>query len=252
MGDALNLQRTQTGPRRSPADGRVLWRRLAGRAPRKLARVVREVAAKDMPPGLALDAMERRLHGEGLALICGVDEAGRGPLAGPVTVGAVMLRPDDRIEGLNDSKLLGARERERLALEIRRRALAWSVVSLGPEEIDRLNILWASLEGMRRAVEALSLSPQRVLADGNRLPRNVDSALWSAQVKGDGRISAVAAASILAKVQRDAVMRALDAEFPGYGFAKHKGYPTLQHRRALSKLGPSPVHRRSFRLHYED
>ena len=157
---------------------------------------------------------------------------------------AVVLDPGRGIDGLRDSKQLSAARRERLAIEIRERALAYSVAAAGPEEIDRLNILQATLLAMRRAVERLGVVPGEVLVDGNRCPELDVPA--RAVVRGDRTVSAICAASILAKVSRDAQMLALDASCPGYGFAEHKGYPTRAHREALEALGPSPVHRRTF------
>lgn len=176
--------------------------------------------------------------------VAGVDEAGRGPLAGPVVVAAVILRDDAPIEGLNDSKRLTARRREALAAQIREQAAAVAVVSLGPGEVDELNILGASLEGMRRAVAGLALRPSRALVDGNRVPAL--ECPCEALVGGDASIPAISAASILAKVTRDACMVELDSRYPGYGFARHKGYPTREHLEALHRLGPCPEHRRSF------
>jgi ribonuclease HII len=177
--------------------------------------------------------------------VAGVDEAGRGPLAGPVAVAAVILNPEARIDGLGDSKRLSEAAREALFPQIQARALAWSIVLVHADEIDQRNILQATLIGMTRAVHALSIKPERVLVDGNRLPPNlgVDA---EAIVKGDAKIAAISAASILAKVARDAWMRELDAAHPGYGFAVHKGYPTPLHLDALQRLGPCPAHRRSF------
>lgn len=179
------------------------------------------------------------------ALFAGVDEAGRGPLAGPVAVAAVILDPARRIEGLSDSKALSEARRETLFPQIQSQALAWSVVLVQAEEIDRLNILQATLTGMRRAVQALSIRPSKVLVDGNRLPPElgIDA---EAIVRGDARVAAISAASILAKVSRDRWMLELDAHHPGYGFAAHKGYPTAAHLDALRRLGPCPAHRRSF------
>ncbi len=174
----------------------------------------------------------------------GVDEVGRGPLAGDVVAAAVILDPEQPIEGLRDSKKLTHTRREQLALLIKDRALGWSVARASVAEIDQINILQASLLAMKRAVTALSPQPGFVLVDGNRLPQ------WSyaaqAVVKGDDRVSAIAAASILAKVQRDQELVELDAIYPGYGFARHKGYPTAIHLKALRELGVTPVHRRSF------
>lgn len=178
------------------------------------------------------------------ATVCGVDEAGRGPLAGPVVAAAVILDPRRPIDGLNDSKKLSAARREALAMLIRERALAWSVADASVAEIDRLNILHATMLAMRRAVESLTVRPARVLVDGNRCP--AVGLPVEAVVKGDGKIAAIAAASILAKTVRDAGMTELDRQYPGYGFLQHMGYPTPQHLDALSRLGASPVHRRSF------
>ncbi len=181
----------------------------------------------------------------GEARIVGVDEAGRGPLAGPVAVAAVVLDPARRIEGLGDSKVLTESAREALFPRIQAEARAWSIVLVHAEEIDRLNILRATLEGMRRAVAALGIAPCRVLVDGNRLPPGL-GAPAEAIVKGDARIAAISAASILAKVARDRWMLDLHGAYPGYGFAAHKGYPTPDHLDALRRLGPCPAHRRSF------
>lgn len=176
--------------------------------------------------------------------IAGVDEAGRGPLAGPVVVAAVVLHQERAVAGLADSKKLSASRREILAARIREDAAAVAVVSLDATEIDELNILRASLEGMRRAVAGLSPPPVRVLVDGNRKPE-LDCPC-EAVVGGDATVPAISAASILAKVARDEYMIALDARYPGYGFARHKGYPTREHLEALYRLGPCPEHRRSF------
>jgi ribonuclease HII len=176
--------------------------------------------------------------------VAGVDEAGRGPLAGAVIAAAVMLDPGDPIAGLADSKKLAARRREELAEAIRARALAWGVGRAEPHEIDRINILQASLLAMSRAVEALRRRPAVALIDGLHCPRLACPAV--ALVRGDARNASIAAASILAKVVRDAEMLELDGLYPGYGFAVHKGYPTPAHLAALARLGPSAVHRRSF------
>lgn len=176
--------------------------------------------------------------------IAGVDEAGRGPLAGPVVVAAVVLHRNRSVDGLADSKTLTARRRAALAMRIREEAAGVAVVSVGPGEIDNVNILRASLEGMARAVAALSPRPDRVMVDGNRIPE-LDCPC-EAVVGGDATIPAISAASILAKVARDEYMIALDARYPGYGFARHKGYPTREHLEALYRLGPCPEHRRSF------
>jgi ribonuclease HII len=177
--------------------------------------------------------------------LAGVDEAGRGPLAGPVAVAAVILDPARRIAGLGDSKALSEAAREALFPHIQSTALAFAIVLVHADEIDRLNILQATLEGMRRAVAGLGTPPTHVLVDGNRVPPGLPVPA-EAVVKGDARVAAISAASILAKVARDRWMLALDAEHPGYGFAAHKGYPTPDHLEALRRLGPCPAHRRSF------
>ena len=177
-------------------------------------------------------------------LIAGVDEAGRGPLAGPVVAAAVILDDRQPIRGLGDSKVISPRRRERLFDEIRAKALACCIAEASVEEIDRLNILQATLLAMRRAVEGLRLVPQRVLVDGNRLPMLTMPA--AAIVKGDALVPAISAASILAKVHRDRLCLALHDSWPAYGFAAHKGYPTADHLSALRQHGACPVHRRSY------
>jgi len=177
-------------------------------------------------------------------IVCGVDEAGRGPLAGAVYAAAVILDPLRPIAGLADSKTLSERRREALAGIIQRDALAWAIASASVEEIDRINILQASLLAMRRAVEALSIVPHLVLVDGLHCPPV--SCPAQAIVKGDSKIPAISAASILAKTARDEEMRQLDAQYPQYAFARHKGYPTAEHMQLLARHGVSPVHRRSY------
>jgi ribonuclease HII len=177
-------------------------------------------------------------------LVAGVDEAGRGPLAGPVVAAAVILDDLHPIKGLNDSKQLALRTRERLFDEIRAKALCCSIAQASVEEIDTLNILQATLLAMRRAVDGLRLRPHKVLVDGNRLPHLTMPA--QAIVKGDARVKAIAAASILAKVQRDRLCLALHEQHPQYGFDGHKGYPTAAHLAALREHGACPQHRRSF------
>jgi len=177
-------------------------------------------------------------------LVCGVDEAGRGPLAGPVFAAAVILDAARPISGIDDSKKLAAGRREALAIEIRTHALAWAVASASVEEIDALNILQASLLAMRRAVEKLTVTPQQVLVDGLHCPRVSMPA--RAIVRGDATVTAIAAASILAKVARDEEMLALHRDLPQYGFDRHKGYPTRAHLDALRAHGVSIVHRRTF------
>ncbi len=177
-------------------------------------------------------------------IICGVDEAGRGPLAGAVYAAAVILDPSRPIDGLADSKVLSEKKRARLALEIQARALAWGVARAEVEEIDRINILQASLLAMKRAVELLLFTPTLVLVDGPHCPP-LDM-LVQAIVKGDSKVPAISAASILAKVARDTDMLLLDAAYPQYGFARHKGYPTKEHLENLERFGVSAVHRRSY------
>lgn len=177
--------------------------------------------------------------------IAGVDEAGRGPLCGPVYAAAVILDPLRPIDGLNDSKKLSEKKREALAPLIRERALAWAVGIATVEEIDRLNILHATMLAMRRAVEGLAVPPDQVLIDGNRVPPGLTMPA-RAIVGGDASEAAISAASILAKTGRDHEMMALAALYPQYGIAQHKGYPTAEHLAALRAHGPSPIHRRSF------
>lgn len=177
-------------------------------------------------------------------LIAGVDEVGRGPLAGPVVAAAVILDPARPIAGLADSKTLSPLRREQLATEIRAKALAWALGRAEVAEIDRLNILQASLLAMQRAIAALSIVPEQALVDGNRCP--LLACPCRAIVKGDATVPAISAASILAKVARDAEMGELHERYPRYGFAQHKGYPTAAHRDALRRFGPCPEHRRSF------
>ncbi len=177
-------------------------------------------------------------------LTAGVDEAGRGPLAGPVVAAAVVLDPRRAIAGLADSKKLTPRRREELAVAIQERALHWALGRAEVEEIDQINILQASLLAMRRAVEALPVPMNRVLVDGNRCPTLKCHS--EAIVGGDSKIDSISAASILAKVSRDREMVALDRHYPGYGFAAHKGYPTRGHIEALARLGVTRLHRRSF------
>ncbi|KXU38168.1 ribonuclease HII [Ventosimonas gracilis] len=177
-------------------------------------------------------------------LTAGVDEAGRGPLFGAVFAAAVILNPKQPIDGLNDSKKLSEKRREQLFIEIKAKALAFSIARAEAAEIDRLNILHASLLAMQRAVEGLAIRPEQVLVDGNRCPKL--ALPCQAIVGGDGTVAAIAAASILAKVSRDHEMQALDERYPGYGLAAHKGYPTRAHLAALARLGATDQHRRSF------
>lgn len=178
-------------------------------------------------------------------VLCGVDEAGRGPLCGPVCCGAVILDPDNPIPGVTDSKKLSEKRREELYEEITQKALAWHVEFVSPQEIDEKNILWATMAGMTRAVQALGQKPGLVLVDGNRCPS--DLGLPSRPVvKGDATSASIAAASILAKVSRDRFMLELDAKYPQYQLAKHKGYPTALHYQLIAQYGIQPFYRRSF------
>ena len=176
--------------------------------------------------------------------VAGVDEVGRGPLAGAVFAAAVILNPLSSIEGLRDSKILTVKKRAALDLEIRSKAVAFCVAEASVEEIDRLNILWASMLAMKRAVAGLSLQPDSALVDGNRVPSLSCPAQYV--IGGDDKITAIAAASIIAKVARDRAMEALDDQYPEYGFARHKAYPTRHHLAVLRRLGPTPIHRMSF------
>ncbi|MDA3870339.1 MAG: ribonuclease HII [Gammaproteobacteria bacterium] len=177
-------------------------------------------------------------------LLAGTDEAGRGPLVGNVVAAAVILGADHGILGLADSKKLTAKRREELAGEIKQHALAWAVVSVSPAEIDRINILQASLLAMKLSVEQLQISPDHVFVDGNHAP--VLSCPVTPIIKGDARVAEISAASILAKVERDAQMQVLHMEYPHYGFDRHKGYPTKAHMATLAEHGPCPEHRRSY------
>jgi ribonuclease HII len=187
-------------------------------------------------PGMAIDAAD--------VMVCGVDEAGRGPLAGPVFAAAVILDPRRPIEGLRDSKQLSPRRREALAAQVRECALAWAIAQASVAEIDALNILRATLLAMRRAVAALPVAPALALVDGNRAPQ-LDCAVRTL-VGGDALEPAISAASILAKTARDALMLELHDRHPGYGFDRHKGYGSALHLEALRSLGPCDAHRRSF------
>lgn len=177
-------------------------------------------------------------------LLAGCDEVGRGPLAGDVVTAAVILDPENPIEGLDDSKKLTEKKRELLFDEIQKKAKSWCVARASVAEIDRLNILQASLLAMARAVQGLHIQPEHVLVDGNKLPKWNYSA--EAVVQGDARVAAISAASILAKVTRDREMIQFDQQYPGYGFADNKGYPTKVHMEALERLGATPLHRASF------
>ena len=196
------------------------------------------------PRGFPTLALETVLIQSCGGLVCGVDEAGRGPWAGPVAAGAAILNPDDLPEGIDDSKVLTAERREALEVEIKARAIAWGVGFASVEEIAELNILHATGLAMCRAIEAMAVQPVAALVDGNyrfKLPCDVQTV-----VGGDGLSLSIAAASILAKTARDRLMIAMDAEYPGYGFASHKGYNAPVHQAALKTLGPCPAHRRGW------
>lgn len=183
-------------------------------------------------------------YASGVTLFCGADEAGRGPIAGPVFAAAVILDPDHPIAGLKDSKKLSEHRRDELALEIKQYARAWAIAECSIEEIDELNILHASMLAMKRAIESLAIRPELALIDGNRCPKLAIAA--KAIVKGDDNVPAISAASILAKTARDAVMLDLHRQYPEYGFDRHKGYPTAYHLEQLSIHGVSPVHRKTY------
>ncbi len=189
-------------------------------------------------------ACERLLHSQGTALVCGVDEAGRGPLAGPVCAGAVILPEGCDLPGLNDSKKLTEKRREALFPLIQERAVAWAVAFATVEEIEQMNILSAALLAMDRAIRQLDPAPELALIDGNTT-RSISVPARSV-IGGDGKCACIAAASVLAKVSRDRVMRKLAEQYPQYGFEKHKGYGTREHCAAILRYGPSPVHRPSF------
>ena len=189
-------------------------------------------------------SLESGIHRRGIQFVAGVDEAGCWLLSGPVVAAAVILDANNRIEGLGDSKTITEKKRQRLALEIQQKSIAWAIGQVEHEQIDELNILNASMLAMQRAVQGLGVSPHHVQVDGNRCPElncSVESI-----VKGDALVAAIGAASILAKVTRDTLMIEMDDRYPGYGFAKHKGYPTKQHTEALARLGVCEIHRRSY------
>lgn len=206
--------------------------------------------AVTLPENFDWYAWERRAKAAGHGPVCGVDEAGRGPLAGPVCAAAVILPMDLSIPGLNDSKKLTEKKREALFPVIQEQALAWSVGWATAEEIDEINILQATFLAMKRAVEGLSQQPGWALVDGNRMPPL--SIPGETVVKGDAQCASIAAASILAKVSRDRLLREWDQLYPQYGFAKHKGYGTKAHYEAIQQFGLLPIHRRSFLKNLED
>lgn len=222
-------------------DGRSGVTRLALRVRRRLSADSLERARL-----AALCRYEQALWGQDKYLVAGLDEAGVGPLAGPVVAAAVILPAGLTITGVNDSKQLSARKREELAEQIRHNAVSWAFGESSPEEIDRLNIFQASLLAMRRAILNLEITPEHLLIDARRIP-GINTPQTSIP-KGDAVSLTIASASILAKTLRDELMLNLDRKYPGYGFARHKGYPTREHRQAILRLGPTPEHRRSFTL----
>ena len=224
---------------RLEADARAGARSLAALCRRRASEIEREGRRIER-----LFALRARLAADGARSVAGVDEVGVGPLAGPVVAAAVVLPVRPRLPGLDDSKRLTPLTRERLAEAIREQAEAFALAEVWVEEIDARNIYRASLLAMQRAVEGLASVPDHVLVDARRIPGIAMP--QTPLVGGDGRDASIAAASVIAKVHRDAIMRRLDDEYPGYGFAKHMGYATQAHLRALKRLGPSPVHRRSF------
>ena len=187
---------------------------------------------------------ERALWAQGLTRVAGVDEVGVGPLAGPLVAAAVILPPECAVRGIDDSKKVPPARREALRVEIEACAIAVAIGIVEVGDVDRLNTYWASIEAMRRAVAALPVAPQQVLIDARHIPGL--AVPQAALVKGDARSYSIAAASIIAKVRRDAMMTALEERYPGYGFARHMGYGTAEHLAALARLGPCPAHRRSF------
>jgi ribonuclease HII len=218
------------------------------RGARELAKKIRTRRRKNLQEGLRLRKIlrfETELWAAGFERIAGVDEAGMAPLAGPVVAGAVILPKDYRLRGLNDSKkILDAARREEMASQLKQDAVCWAVGYAEIDEIDSLNIYHAGLLAMRRAVEALKVEPDFLLVDARKIPGC--ACPQRAIIRGDLLSASIAAASIIAKTTRDALMRELDRQFPGYGLAAHKGYPTPAHCRALKELGASPIHRRSF------
>jgi ribonuclease HII len=192
-----------------------------------------------------MDLIEEDLHRKGYLALAGVDEAGRGPLAGPVVAAACILDPAKPILGLNDSKKLSEKRREALFEQIREEALAYKIKAIPPARIDRINILEATKEAMTLALQELEVKPDFILLDAITL-KDFPPEIQMALVKGDARSNTIAAASILAKVSRDRYMKEMDEQYPGYGFSKHKGYGTKAHYEALDTLGPSPIHRKSF------
>lgn len=196
-----------------------------------------------------LKEYENKLYETGLAYIAGIDEAGRGPLAGPVTVGVVIMKPESFIEGINDSKKISETKREKLYDEITKEALDWSVGIVDQNEIDEINILNATKKALTKALDDLKIKPERILVDALE---HIDTKgiPYTSIIKGDAKIYSIGAASIIAKVTRDRIMREYDEVYPEYGFAKHKGYGTAAHIEAIKKFGPCPLHRKTFITHF--
>lgn len=196
-----------------------------------------------------LKEYENKLHKEGLVYIAGIDEAGRGPLAGPVVVGVAIMKEDSFIEGVNDSKKISETKREKLYEQITSEALAWSVGIVDEKEIDEINILNATKRALIAALDNLKIKPERLLVDALE---HIDTKgiPYTSIIKGDAKIYSISAASIIAKVTRDRIMRKYDEEYPEYGFSKHKGYGTAAHIEAIKKYGPCPIHRRTFITHF--
>ncbi len=196
-----------------------------------------------------LKEYENKLHETGLIYIAGIDEAGRGPLAGPVTVGAVVLKPESFIEGINDSKKISEAKREKLYDEIISEALSWSVGIVDQKEIDEINILNATKKALTMALDGLKIKPERLLVDALE---HIDThgIPYTSIIKGDAKVYSIGAASIIAKVTRDRIIREYDEVYPEYGFAKHKGYGTAAHIEAIKKYGPCPLHRQTFIKHF--
>jgi ribonuclease HII len=243
---ALRVRYVERG-RPLPADLEAALRADERAGARALLAAVARRRAENRAEGQRLRTLlryERALWAAGVEAVAGVDEAGMSPLAGPVAAGAVIFAPETRIPGVDDCKKLDATERERLAPLIKEAAIAWAVAFVEPEEIDRLNIYWAGIAAMERAVAALGRAPQHLLIDGRRLDRV--PVPQQKIICGDAKSFTIGAASILAKTARDALMRELDARYPGYGFARHKGYPVRAHLKVLAARGPCPIHRRSF------
>lgn len=196
-----------------------------------------------------LKEYENKLYETGLAYIAGIDEAGRGPLAGPVTVGVVIMKPESFIEGINDSKKISETKREKLYDEITKEALDWSVGIVDQNEIDEINILNATKKALTKALDGLKIKPERILVDALE-HIETKGIPYTSIIKGDAKIYSIGAASIIAKVTRDRIMREYDEVYPEYGFAKHKGYGTAAHIEAIKKFGPCPLHRKTFITHF--